>query len=113
MSKQCSLGSGEFYIDKIQKAIILTILLPSSAMWNSPQSRPNPPIYWKQRILSVLCLRTVTVIEDVAAGIAAAKAAEMACIAYYTPNSDNQDLSHADWIAESFDMIEPSLHTEQ
>ena len=72
MSKQCSLGNGEFYIDKIQKAIILTILLPSSAMRNSPQSRPNPPIYWKQRILSVLCLRTVTVIEDVAAGIAAA-----------------------------------------
>lgn len=26
MSKQCSLGSGEVYIDKIQKAIILTIL---------------------------------------------------------------------------------------
>ena len=52
-------------------------------------------------------------IEDVAAGIAAAKAAEMACIAYYNPNSDNQDLSHADWIAESFDMIELSLHTEQ
>ena len=47
MSKQCSLGNGEFYIDKIQKAIILTILLPSSAMRSSPQSRPNPPIYWK------------------------------------------------------------------
>ena len=60
-----------------------------------------------------MCLRTVTVIEDVAAGIAAAKAAEMACIVYYNPNSDNQELSHADWIAESFDMIEPSLYTEQ
>ena len=72
-----------------------------------PRSKPDPAIYRKAAdslgIVPVHC----TVIEDAAAGIAAAKAAGMTCIAYHNPNSGNQDLSHADWIAESFDMIEP------
>lgn len=72
-----------------------------------PRSKPDPAIYRKAAdslgIVPVHC----TVIEDAAAGIAAAKAAGMICIAYHNPNSGNQDLSRADWIAESFDMIEP------
>ena len=45
------------------------------------------------------------VIEDAAAGVAAAKAAGMYCIAYRNPNSGNQDLSRADEIIEKIEDI--------
>lgn len=72
-----------------------------------PRSKPDPAIYRKAADSLGIVPAYCTVIEDAAAGIAAAKAAGMTCIAYHNPNSGNQDLSHADWIAESFDMIEP------
>jgi len=72
-----------------------------------PRSKPDPAIYRKAADSLGIVPAHCTVIEDAAAGIAAAKAAGMTCIAYHNPNSGNQDLSHADWIAESFDMIEP------
>ena len=72
-----------------------------------PRSKPDPAIYRKAADSLGIVPAHCTVIEDAAAGIAAAKAAGMTCIAYHNPNSGNQDLSHADWIAESFDRIEP------
>lgn len=71
-----------------------------------PRSKPDPAIYRKAADSLGIVPAHCTVIEDAAAGIAAAKAAGMTCIAYHNPNSGNQDLSRADWIAESFDMIE-------
>ena len=72
-----------------------------------PRSKPDPAIYRKAADSLGIVPAHGTVIEDAGAGIAAAKAAGMTCIAYHNPNSGNQDLSRADWIAESFDMIEP------
>ena len=72
-----------------------------------PRSKPDPAIYRKAADSLGIVPAHCTVIEDAAAGIAAAKAAGMTCIAYHNPNSGNQDLSHADWVAESFDMVEP------
>ena len=48
------------------------------------------------------------VIEDSTNGIAAAKAANMFCIAYYNPNSGNQNLAKADMII--YDFKDPQLY---
>ena len=77
------------------------------AVASSTGSKPDPAIYRKAADSLGIVPAHCTVIEDAAAGIAAAKAAGMTCIAYHNPNSGNQDLSHADWVAESFDMVEP------
>lgn len=42
------------------------------------------------------------VIEDSAAGVAAAKSAGMVCLGFYNPSSGDQDLSSADQIIDSF-----------
>ncbi len=43
------------------------------------------------------------VIEDSANGVAAAKSAGMACLAYYNPHSGKQDLARADFIFDRFE----------
>lgn len=71
-----------------------------------PKSKPDPAVYLlaaeKLGIEPADCI----VIEDAKAGIDAAKAAGMYCIAYHNPNSGNQDLSRADKIVNSHDDIE-------
>ena len=66
-----------------------------------PASKPDPAIYRitaeKLGIAPAQCV----VIEDAAAGIAAAKDAGMYCIAYDNPNSGPQDLSRADKVVNS------------
>ena len=58
-----------------------------------PNSKPHPAVYLlsaeRLGVKPAECL----VIEDAAAGVAAAKAAGMYCIAYRNPNSGQQDLS--------------------
>ena len=70
-----------------------------------PKSKPDPAVY----LLSAQRLdvepKDCAVLEDAAAGVAAAKAAGMYCIAYRNPNSGNQDLSRADEIIEKIEDI--------
>lgn len=46
------------------------------------------------------------VIEDSYNGIMAAKAANMACIGFFNPNSGRQNLAKADYIVEGFDEVD-------
>lgn len=71
-----------------------------------PNSKPDPAVYLlsaeRLGVKPAECL----VIEDAAAGVAAAKAAGMYCIAYRNPNSGQQDLSGADEIVHSIAAID-------
>ncbi|MCC5928305.1 MAG: HAD family phosphatase [Cyclobacteriaceae bacterium] len=68
-------------------------------------SKPHPEVFYitadKAGKKPAQCL----VIEDSSNGVKAAKAAGMYCVAYYNPNSGNQDLSLADKVIRSFDEI--------
>ena len=70
-----------------------------------PKSKPDPAVY----LLSAQRLgvepKDCAVLEDAAAGVAAAKAAGMYCIAYRNPNSGNQDLSRADEVIAKIEEI--------
>lgn len=71
-----------------------------------PKSKPDPAVYLLAAEKLGIAPKDCTVVEDATAGIAAAKAAGMYCIAYYNPNSGNQDLSKADIIVKNHDDIE-------
>lgn len=71
-----------------------------------PKSKPDPAVYLITAEKLGVSPDECIVVEDAAAGIAAAKAAGMYCIAYDNPNSINQDLSKADIIVKNHDDIE-------
>ncbi|TGK49745.1 HAD family hydrolase [Leptospira bouyouniensis] len=64
--------------------------------------KPNPDIFLKVSEYFECNVDHCVVIEDSTNGIKAAKAANMFCIAYYNPNSGNQDLTQADLIINNF-----------
>ena len=66
-----------------------------------PASKPDPAIYLLTAQHLGFAPSECVVIEDAAAGIAAAKDAGAYCIAYDNPNSGPQDLSRADMVVES------------
>lgn len=70
-----------------------------------PHSKPYPDIYLKAAEGLGIPPCDCTVVEDATAGIAAAKAAGMTCIAFHNPHSGQQDLSQADRIVEHFSEI--------
>lgn len=70
-----------------------------------PHSKPCPDIYLKAAEGLGIPPCDCTVVEDATAGIAAAKAAGMTCIAFHNPHSGEQDLSQADRIVEHFSEI--------
>ena len=70
-----------------------------------PQSKPDPAIYLLSAQRLGVRPKDSIVIEDAAAGVQAAKAAGMYCIAYRNPSSGRQDLSQADRIVESIKDI--------
>lgn len=72
-----------------------------------PQTKPDPAIYLLAAERLGVAPEDCTVVEDANAGVQAAKAAGMYCIAYRNPNSGNQDLSLADQIVDSYDEIMP------
>lgn len=72
-----------------------------------PQTKPNPAIYLLAAKRLGVSPEDCTVVEDANAGVQAAKAAGMYCIAYRNPNSGNQDLSLADRIIDSYDELQP------
>ncbi len=70
-----------------------------------PRGKPSPDVYLRAaELLSADPARCV-VLEDARHGIAAAKAAGMACIGYVNPNSGNQDLTQADLIVDEIGHI--------
>ncbi len=72
-------------------------------------SKPAPDIFLRAAELLHVSPQECLVFEDSRNGVVAAKAAGMQCIAYYNPNSGNQDLSRADRIIESFAEVDGSI----
>ena len=72
-------------------------------------SKPAPDIFLQAAELLNIHPEECLVFEDSQNGVAAAKAAGMQCIAYYNPNSGNQDLSRADKIIESFTEVDSAI----
>jgi HAD superfamily hydrolase (TIGR01509 family) len=66
-------------------------------------SKPHPEVFYITAEKAGKKPGQCLVIEDSANGVKAAKAAGMYCVAYYNPNSGNQDLSLADNVISSFD----------
>lgn len=64
--------------------------------------KPAPDVFLRAAELLGVSPEDCLVIEDSRNGVAAAKAARMQCIAFYNPNSGNQDLSKADQIIKHF-----------
>ena len=72
-------------------------------------SKPAPDIFLRVAELLNISPQECLVFEDSRNGVTAAKAAGMHCIAYYNPNSGNQDLSRADRIIESFLEVDSTI----
>ncbi|MCB0465026.1 MAG: HAD family phosphatase [Aequorivita sp.] len=68
-------------------------------------SKPHPEIFLKAAELAGEHPDDCIVIEDSTNGIAAAKAANIYCVAFKSPHSKNQDYSKADRVITSFNEI--------
>lgn len=68
-------------------------------------SKPHPEIFIKAAELAGEHRDDCMVIEDSTNGIAAAKAAEIYCVAFKSPHSANQDYSKADRVITDFGEI--------
>ncbi len=67
------------------------------------RGKPEPDIFLKVAGHYGRPVEDCVVIEDSTNGVAAAKAAGMACLAYFNPHSGQQNLSRADHIFDRFD----------
>ena len=72
-------------------------------------SKPAPDIFLRAAQLLNIRPEECLVFEDSRNGVVAAKAAGMQCIAFYNPNSGQQDLSRADKIIESFTEVDSAI----
>lgn len=70
-----------------------------------PRGKPSPDVYLRAAELLGADPARCVVLEDARHGVAAAKAAGMACIGYVNPNSGNQDLTQADLIVDEIGHI--------
>ena len=68
-------------------------------------AKPAPDVYLLTASRLGIAPEDCTVIEDAGAGVMAAKAAGMRCIAIKNPNSGEQDFSQADMIIDSYEEI--------
>lgn len=68
--------------------------------------KPAPDIFLLAAERLGLVPSECIVIEDSYNGVTAAKAAKMACIGFFNPNSGQQDLSCADYIIEGFEEVD-------
>lgn len=68
-------------------------------------SKPHPEIFIKAAELAGEHGKNCMVIEDSTNGIKAAKAANIYCVGFKSPNSVNQDYSKADKVITSFEEI--------
>jgi len=68
-------------------------------------SKPHPEIFIRAAELAEERRENCMVIEDSTNGIKAAKAAQIYCVGFKSPNSVNQNYSRADKVIESFDEI--------
>ncbi|MFW6103535.1 MAG: HAD family hydrolase [Bacteroidota bacterium] len=74
------------------------------------KSKPEPDIFLYTAQLLGVCPEYCLVIEDSTNGIQAAKAANMLCIAFNGPSSDNQDQSLADMQVKDFFHLKEILN---
>lgn len=73
------------------------------------KGKPNPEIFLKAAEKIGAKPENCLVVEDAQAGIEAAKAAGMRCLALKSPNTYGQDLSGADRIIDSLKQVEEEL----
>ena len=73
--------------------------------------KPAPDIFLRAADLLGVLPEECLVFEDSRNGVVAAKKAGMKCIAYYNPNSGNQDLSQADKIIKSFAEVSHDIES--
>ena len=71
-----------------------------------PKSKPDPAIYRLSAEALDTDPRDCVVLEDAAAGVAAAKGAGMYCIGFRNPHSGAQDLSRADEIVDDLTHVD-------
>ena len=71
-----------------------------------PKSKPDPAIYRLSAEALDVSPCDCVVLEDTAAGVAAAKGAGMYCIGFRSPHSGVQDLSRADEIVDDLATID-------
>lgn len=71
-----------------------------------PKSKPDPAIYRLSAEALGVAPQACVVLEDAAAGVAAAKGAGMKCIGFRNPLSGAQDLSRADEIVDDLAAID-------
>lgn len=76
---------------------------------NLEKSKPHPGIFLKTAEKLNTAPGDCVVIEDSRHGISAARKAGMKCIAFFNPNSGNQDLSMAGIIVNSIEEIDTKL----
>jgi len=79
---------------------------------NVANPKPAPDIFLKAVEKLGLSVDECIVIEDSFHGVTAAKAANIACIAYRNPHSGNQDLRGADILVEGFDEVDYTFVNE-
>jgi len=70
-----------------------------------PNSKPHPAIFEKAASFSKVPKQNCIVIEDSTNGILAAKAADIFCVGYDSPNSKLQDYSQADVVINHFSEL--------
>jgi HAD superfamily hydrolase (TIGR01509 family) len=70
-----------------------------------PNSKPHPAIFEKAASFSKAPKSSCIVIEDSTNGILAAKAAEIFCVGFDSPNTKHQDYSKADLVIHHFEEL--------
>lgn len=78
-----------------------------------PESKPAPDAYLEGLKRAGVLGKNSLVFEDSEAGIAAAKAAGIACAAITTANRYTQDTAHARWVLRDFVGITPAWVRER
>lgn len=101
------------YINTVIEKFALTDYFPVlTSGENMEKGKPHPDIFIKTAEKLSVAPEDCVVIEDSKHGVSAARKAGMRCVAYFNPNSGNQDLSHADIIVNSMEEINIKLLKE-
>ncbi len=99
-------SSSSVLIQKVLKAIGINEDISIAVSGEDvPNNKPFPDIFLRTAELLHLDPSDCVVVEDSVNGVQAAKAAGMACIAFFNPNSGKQDLSQADHIVNSISAV--------
>ncbi|MFW6362691.1 MAG: HAD family hydrolase [Spirochaeta sp.] len=99
-------SSGRDYIEAVLLKYRLTEFFPVVVSGAEvPRGKPEPDIFLSAALQLGVPAVNCTVIEDSRHGVTAGRAAGMRVIGFQNPHSGNQDLSHAQHIADSMPAV--------